>query len=426
MNNDPRSEKYYNRVMTQGNRVVVATSYRFDFIVPFVSAFFPNGVNISMVSARTIVNNGDTAVICSVDYTPAPAVTVAPTRTPTFTRTSTVTKTATVTKTGTATNTGTPAPTNTRTATRTATNTGTPTNTGTATSTLTRTSTATLTSTATPTPVDRLIITASEVYKLDGNNEGLDVYVRVTNLTGTPVTGVQVVVRAVSRVGQDYTVTLADIGGGEYRICDWQRFSGNAGDVTAYITASKPNYQSASVTTTNRSGVWCGTTPTSTATNTATNTPTRTATNTSTPTYTRTSTSTITPTYTRTSTSTLTATSTNTATATPTSYATYTPTPVGCPYTVVVDAYKASGNTQTFVRVRVTDANGQVVPNAPVAVTMRSTTRNSTTNAQGMACLTFPRSTGNSVPGYVTINGPVCYVLNQPFVTQNTNPHGCP
>ena len=444
MNDDPTSDNYYNRVMAQGNRVVVSASYRFDFIVPFVSVFFPNGVNINMVSARTIVNNGDTAFTCAVDYTPAPTVTVAPTRTPTYTRTSTVTNTATLTKTATVTKTGTPAPTNTRTATGTATNTFTPTNTGTATNTLTptstftltststRTSTPTLTNTATPTPVDRLIITAYEVYKPDGNNQPLDVYVRVTNLTGTPVTGVQVIVRAVSSVGQDYTVTLADIGGGEYRICGWQRFSGNAGDVTAYITASKPNYQSASVTTTNRSGVWCGTTPTSTATRTATRTATSTSTNTHTPTntftptYTRTSTSTLTATSTRTSTSTLTPTVTNTATSTPTNYPTYTPTPVGCPYTVVVDAYKASGNTQTFVRVSVTNAFGQVVANAPVVVTIRSATRNGTTNAQGNVCLTFPRSTGSNVPGYVTVNGPVCYVLNQPFVTQSTNPHGCP
>jgi|GEM_PF-2345586 len=140
------------------------------------------------------------------------------------------------------------------------------------------TSTATASSTPSPTPVPRLVIAQSEVYKPDGNNQGLDVYVRVTDLNGTPITGAQVTVRAVSNVGQDFTVTLSDMGGGEYQICGWQRFSGNAGDVTAYIIATKAGYQNASVTTTNRSGRWCGVTPTSTPapTNTAssTNTPT--------------------------------------------------------------------------------------------------------------------------------------------------------
>ena len=116
-------------------------------------------------------------------------------------------------------------------------------------------------------------------------------------------------------------------------------------------------------------------------------------------------------------------TSTPTSTRTPTYTAT--PTPVQCPYTAVVDAYKQSGNTQVFVRVTVSDALGALVPNAPVSVTIGSTMLNATTDASGKACLTFPKRTG-SVTGTVSVNGPLCYILNQAFTSQSTNPHGCP
>jgi N-acetylneuraminic acid mutarotase len=117
-------------------------------------------------------------------------------------------------------------------------------------------------------------------------------------------------------------------------------------------------------------------------------------------------------------------TSTPTSTRTPTYTAT--PTPVQCPYTAVVDAYKQSGNTQTFVRVTVSDAFGARVPNAPVSVTISGTTLNATTDSSGKACLTFPKKTGSSVTGTVSVNGPLCYILNQAFTSQSTSPHGCP
>ena len=125
---------------------------------------------------------------------------------------------------------------------------------------------------------------------------------------------------------------------------------------------------------------------------------------------------------------TATPTSTNTPTVTPTSTRTptATATPAQCPYTALVDAYKQSGNTQTFVRVTVSDALGARVAHAPVSVTIAGTTLNATTDAQGKACLTFAKRTGSSVTGTVSVNGPLCYIVNQGFTSQSTNPHGCP
>ena len=117
---------------------------------------------------------------------------------------------------------------------------------------------------------------------------------------------------------------------------------------------------------------------------------------------------------------------TRTPTATPTASRMATSTPGGCPYTAAVDTYKASGNTQTFVQVVVSDAFGSPVPNAPVSVTIRTTTLNATTDELGKLCLTFPKGTGSSVTGLVSVNGPLCYLVNQGFISQSTNPHGCP
>jgi TadE-like protein len=41
-----------------GNRIDVQTSYRFNFMVPFISVFVPNGINIRMLSARTLRTTG--------------------------------------------------------------------------------------------------------------------------------------------------------------------------------------------------------------------------------------------------------------------------------------------------------------------------------------------------------------------------------
>ena len=84
---------YLETAAVPGNRVVVETSYHFDFIVPYMSIFIPNGINVKMRAARTIMGTGDAPNNCTVNYTPAP------TYTPSATFTSTSTATATPTPT---------------------------------------------------------------------------------------------------------------------------------------------------------------------------------------------------------------------------------------------------------------------------------------------------------------------------------------
>jgi Flp pilus assembly protein TadG len=166
----------------------------------------------------------------------------------------------------------------------------------------------------------------------------------------------------------------------------------------------------------------------------ASNTPTATSTSTHTPTPTPTSglsTPTRTPTSTGTpptSTPTRTPTSTSTPTITPTSTTTPTATPTVCPYSVTIEAYKATGNNYVYVRVTVRDAMGAPVGNAPVSVAIRpAEVRYATTNSAGKACVVSRNKyRGPSVDGYVSVTGPVCNVYNQPYVTQNTLPITCP
>jgi TadE-like protein len=44
-----------------GNRIDVQTSYTFNFLTPFMSVFAPNGINVRMLSARTLRTNGISA-----------------------------------------------------------------------------------------------------------------------------------------------------------------------------------------------------------------------------------------------------------------------------------------------------------------------------------------------------------------------------
>lgn len=116
------------------NRIAVETKYRYQFIVPFVSVFAPNGIDIKMRAARTIENFEFDPRPCAMDwnpaftpvprptYTPVPTETPRPTRTPTISPTSpppTITRTpsrtptsapATITVTPSVTGTNTPVP----------------------------------------------------------------------------------------------------------------------------------------------------------------------------------------------------------------------------------------------------------------------------------------------------------------------------
>src|SRR5687767_9154379 len=46
-------------VIDRGNRIVVEASYNFQFIAPFMSKFVPNGINVKMSSARSMLTPGD-------------------------------------------------------------------------------------------------------------------------------------------------------------------------------------------------------------------------------------------------------------------------------------------------------------------------------------------------------------------------------
>ena len=71
-------------VAVPGNRAVVEATYHFDFIVPYMKIFVPNGIDVTIRSARTIMSAGDDPTYnCTVNYTPAPTYTPSPTYTPT-------------------------------------------------------------------------------------------------------------------------------------------------------------------------------------------------------------------------------------------------------------------------------------------------------------------------------------------------------
>jgi hypothetical protein len=96
------------------NRIAVETSYRYQFIVPFLSVFAPSGFDVKMRAARTIENFEVDPRPCKMNATPAPPPPPPPTRTPVPSNTAQATRTSTITPTQ-------PPPTITRTVTRTAT-----------------------------------------------------------------------------------------------------------------------------------------------------------------------------------------------------------------------------------------------------------------------------------------------------------------
>jgi hypothetical protein len=394
INNDPNSANYYKTVIREGNRVVVEAVYKFDFIVPLISRFAPDGINVKMSSARSILNNGEGTFNCTVNYIPAP-VPPSPTNTTVPSSTSTASNTPTRTAT---------VPTATKTAT--AVFTSTPTNTA--------TNTATKTATPTNSPEAKLKFASIDVGKWPGpnnnnNNRSIDIVVYVVDQNGAYVPDAVVTFSGVSTVGQtDSGVILPVFGSsGRYQICNEGNFSGDAGSVTVTVKATKAGYQEANGSATNKMGAICNTTPTSTSTPTKTATPTLTPSNTPTSNASVTSTNTPLP--------------TNTFTPTPpptlTPYPTSTPTPVACPYSVSISAYKAPLNQRPYVKVQVTDALGRKVAGAKVSAVIRGEVRTGTTDSAGSVCLVFNKYQGNSVPGSVTVSGPECSVPTQAFTT---------
>jgi TadE-like protein len=67
---------------TFGNRIDVQTTYNFKFVVPFLSVFVPNGIDVRMVSARTLRTRGDKgAPPCDFNGSLAPTPNIAATQT---------------------------------------------------------------------------------------------------------------------------------------------------------------------------------------------------------------------------------------------------------------------------------------------------------------------------------------------------------
>lgn len=243
-----------NTVIKEGNRVVVEASYKFKFIVPFIDKFVPDGVNVKMRSARTIMQNGRTqAPACAFDSTPAPIPTAVDTSTPTETAFPTRTPFYTTT----ATRTGTPAPSGTATTTSTTTNTatavqGTPTftPTGTApTSTPTvpaQTSTPTRTNTPTSTPTPKvLVIDFVDARTRNGNNKPVSIQAHVSS-GGVAMVGATVWATIyLNGVLYVDNVPLDPVGPGLYDHCPAADVR-NGDVVSVDVFASAPGFVSAS------------------------------------------------------------------------------------------------------------------------------------------------------------------------------------
>ena len=253
----PVSNSNIDDVIKEGNRVVVEASYKYKFMVPFIDAFAPNGIDVKMRSARTILQNGKTqAPGCTVSLTPAPTYT--PVNTPTRTETpvpsstsfvlASETATSTGTATGTATQTSTATPTETP-GTPTATVTGTPpTATPTGTATNTPTITPTQTPTATPTP-RALIIESVQVFYKKENGKAASVQVKVKSTDGLVVNNATVWAQVwINERSQAYVdrVDLPLVSPGTYRECPAGHIR-NGDTVTVDIYASAPGYKDASM-----------------------------------------------------------------------------------------------------------------------------------------------------------------------------------
>lgn len=247
--------------MTRGNRVVVEASYTFRFAVPFLDRLAPNGIDVRIRSARTIMNDGDvTSIPCSVNMTPAPVPSSTPTPSPTPTDPPLPPTATPLGATSTPNGTNTPIPTPTRTPTRTNTPTitntpaptqtpGGPTSTPVPTSTRTFTPTPTATSlySPTPTPTPRtLVITGVTAIKKPGNVKALSIVATITD-GASPFSGATVTADVYVN-GTLYVsgVPLDSLGTGTYSACPAGLYR-NGDTIVVDVFASAPGYQSAAM-----------------------------------------------------------------------------------------------------------------------------------------------------------------------------------
>ncbi len=212
---------------TFGNRIVVQTSYRFDFILPFISKFAPNGINVQMRSARTLRTKGNSdAPPCDFAGGLAPPPDVGATQTARAGATQTAQAVATATVGAGWTQTAIVA------ATQTAAG-----------------ATPTATATLPPcTPTSVAIYSISAFIKNTGGSNPLKIRVHVTDNCGTAlalatVTGV--VKSNGSPVGTPFA--LPNLGGGDYGGCGIGSYN-YAGTMTIDVTAANPPLTPAAAT----------------------------------------------------------------------------------------------------------------------------------------------------------------------------------
>jgi hypothetical protein len=190
-----------NSVVHSGNRIVVESSYRFRFIVPILERLAPNGIDVKMRSARTLLSNGDGArPPCAFEYELAPTPDVAATRTAQVYATQTARAAATATP------------------------------------------------TATVPPTLALVVSILDARKDDGNNRPLYVKVQITDNAVPPVPVAGAIVNAriyncsVTPCADLGARRLTDMGSGFYQLCPVGNYSGNAANMGINVDATLDPY----------------------------------------------------------------------------------------------------------------------------------------------------------------------------------------
>jgi hypothetical protein len=112
-----------------------------------------------------------------------------------------------------------------------------------------------------PTPIPTVtryfVIESVIARKNDGLNRPLDIQVHFHDDLGNHISGATVTATANSSSGS-WSGSLADIGAGNYRVCDVGSFNGSGGGgITVTVTVSMPGYGSASMTVMSSAGSFC-------------------------------------------------------------------------------------------------------------------------------------------------------------------------
>jgi len=89
--------------------------------------------------------------------------------------------------------------------------------------------------------------------KPNGNGRPLDIRARVFDQAGSPVAGAYV--DGTANGGGTWSGVLADIGSGNYEVCNVSSF--NSGSVNVTVNASKTGYAPGSVSGSSAQGDWC-------------------------------------------------------------------------------------------------------------------------------------------------------------------------